>query len=150
MSNNSEQALPPRPAAWKKLLVVLGIFMLLGGACFGYLGYQAIKLWEITDLRETDFKSDAERIQLIAQFTKLPIPVEASNIRLHYAGWKDYTLDCTFTLPPARYDAFVKLLQPANLKSDPSAYEVNPAAFTYGTIHIDDTTRTITMYAFTM
>lgn len=64
-----------------------------------------------TDVTERDLSPDLQ-VRLINSYAPIPVPSEATDIRLHYQRFQDIFLDASFSLPPAQYDDYVRQLTP--------------------------------------
>jgi hypothetical protein len=87
------------------LAIVACVLVMGAGAWLGGNGLGG------TDLRETDL-SRAEQLKLLNEFSPVPIPESASDVRLRYQRFQDWSFRATFTLPPGEYEAFVGQLRP--------------------------------------
>ena len=56
--------------------------------------------------------SRSEQLALIDQFSPVPTPPDASDIRLRYQRFQDWSFDASFTLPPETLEPYTSALQP--------------------------------------
>ena len=84
------------------VLVIIGLLIVAAGALTYFVLFEP---WG-TDFDETDFDTDAERIEFMQKILTLPIPSEATNIRLKYSQWQDWYLHTSFSLPATAFGEF--------------------------------------------
>ncbi|MHC4986632.1 MAG: hypothetical protein ACYTFO_10820 [Planctomycetota bacterium] len=86
-------------------LVVASVMVLVGIAGVSVYVLRNID-WLGTTRDESDFRSDAARIAFMQETLTVPIPPDATDIRLRYSEWMDMYLKASFRLPPASLEAF--------------------------------------------
>lgn len=90
------------------IAAALGVLVLVGLGGGNPLGGQSVS--------ERDL-SRAEQLALIDQFSPLPTPQDASDVRIRYQRFQDWSFEASFTLAPEALEQYVSALRPAPQQS---------------------------------
>ena len=81
----------------------LGVLVLIGLGGGDPLGGQSVS--------ERDLSRD-EQLALIDQFSPVPTPHDASDVRIRYQRFQDWSFEASFTLAPEALEQYVSALRP--------------------------------------
>ncbi|MFP2925079.1 hypothetical protein ACLESO_07655 [Pyxidicoccus sp. 3LG] len=101
-ASGQEEARGPR-RTWRVVAMVLTLGTCLG--CSGLLWVFSSGL-QGTDKDEGDF-SPAEQRRLLDKFSPVPVPASATDVRIRYQQFQDWSLRMSFTLPPGDFESYV-------------------------------------------
>lgn len=78
----------------------------------------AIRFWPnpfcdaATRVTERDFDSNQARIAFVQEFVPATIPADATDIRIEYVSWLDWSLDASLRLTEGSAEEFIVAMEP--------------------------------------
>ena len=94
------------------IAAAIGVLVLIGLGGGDPLGGQSVS--------ERDL-SRAEQLALIDQFSPVPTPQDASDVRIRYQRFQDWSFEASFILAPEALEQYVSALQPAPQAGPPTS-----------------------------
>lgn len=114
------------------LVAMLGVFAVVSVGSNAFDG---------TNVTERDLSPEDQRA-LIDAFSPVPIPPEASGIRLKYQRFQDWYFEASFDVPPEQLAAFVGGLEPTPTRDRYVGKRIGPHV---GVVLVDAATGRVTV-----